>query len=195
MVLLSRVERLSGEPETEKDVVLKEQFVDNPKNVTLRRDIKCWARDHPTATFQDVRLEVHRYMEEDPFPEGQQQQQAAEAEEEAQCSEVAGQRKQQKVLIDLISGQKVLAEQMQKQEKVFMGLIEQQRDVLRRQQETLCSKNLTTTKNYLRIMTCFKFFYSSSKPDNVFTFCLEKEGSLLSLCVTTYRPLPRFVSS
>ena len=60
MVLLSRVERLSGALEASKDLLLREQFVENLKDLTLRRDIKRWARDCQAATFQDVRLEVHR---------------------------------------------------------------------------------------------------------------------------------------
>ena len=47
---------MSGSPEASKDVLLLEQFVENLKDLTLRRDIKRWARDHPAATFQDVRL-------------------------------------------------------------------------------------------------------------------------------------------
>ena len=68
MVMLSQVERLGRAPVTNKDTLLKEQFVENLRDPTLRRNIKRWARDHSTATFQDVRLEVHRYMEEDLNP-------------------------------------------------------------------------------------------------------------------------------
>ncbi|XP_078343403.1 uncharacterized protein LOC144629090 [Oculina patagonica] len=138
MVLLSRVERLSGEPVTNKDNLLKEQFVENLKDPTLRRDIKRWARDHSASTFQDVRLEVHRYMEEDPAPRRIASTREAIAEEDGVlCSEVTGQGKQQKVLADLISGQKVLAEELQKQQKVLRTHIDQQREVLNQQQTTL----------------------------------------------------------
>ena len=130
MVLLSRVERLSGAPEASKDVLLKEQFVENLKDLTLRHDIKHWARDHPVATFQDVRLEVHRYLEEDPTPRRSAAARTAKVEEETQCTEITGQRKQQRVLADLISRQKVLAEELQKQQKVLMAHIKQQREVL-----------------------------------------------------------------
>ena len=68
MVLLSRVERLGGAPVPNKDTLLREQFIENLRDPTMRRDIKRWARDHSAATFQDIRLEVHRYMEEDPTP-------------------------------------------------------------------------------------------------------------------------------
>lgn len=156
MVLISRVERLSGEPETDKDVLLKEQFVENLKDLNLRRDIKRWARDHPAATFQEIRLEVHRYMEEDPTPRRSAGVRTTEVEEdEVLCSEVAGQKKQQKVLSDLISGQKVLAEEMQKQQKVLMRHIDQQREVLNRQQDTL-NQLLSTLASRPRSTSCFR---------------------------------------
>ena len=139
MVLLSRVERLSEAPVTNKDLLLKEQFVENLRDHALRRDIKRWARDHSTASFQDVRLEVHRCMEEDPAPRRVAMAREAEvkAEDEVLCGEIGGQNKNQKVLADLITGQRIMAEEMQKQQKVLMGHIDQQREVLNRQQETL----------------------------------------------------------
>ena len=60
MVLLSWVECLGGTPVTNKDTLLKEQVVENLRDPTLCRDIKRSARDHSAATFQDIRLEVHR---------------------------------------------------------------------------------------------------------------------------------------
>lgn len=53
------------------------------------------------------------------------------------CSEVAGEGKQQKVLADLISGEKVLVEKLQKQQKLLKTHIDQQREVLSQQQTTL----------------------------------------------------------
>lgn len=155
MVLLSRVERLSGAPEASKDLLLREQFVENLRDLTLRRDIKRWARDHPAATFQDVRLEVHWYMEEDPTPRRSAAARSAEVEEEVQCTEITGQKKQQKVLADLISGQKVLAEELQKQQKVLMVHVEQQREVLGRQQETL-NHLLATLASRPRFSSCYR---------------------------------------
>ena len=58
MMSIARVERLSGEELVDKDTLLKEQFVENLKDPLLQRDIKRWYRDHPYATFEDVRLEV-----------------------------------------------------------------------------------------------------------------------------------------
>ena len=155
MVLLSRVERLSGAPEASKDLLLREQFVENLRDLTLRRDIKRWARDHPAATFQDVQLEVHRYMEEDPTPRRSAAARSAEVEEEVQCTEITGQKKQQKVLADLISGQKVLAEELQKQQKVLVAHVEQQREVLGRKQETL-NHLLATLASRPRFSSCYR---------------------------------------
>ena len=156
MVLLSRVERLSGELETNKDELLKEQFVENLKDPNLRRDIKRWARDHQTATFQDIRLDVHRYMEEDPAPRRSAAARTTEVEEDGVlCGEVAGQKKQQKLILDLIAGQKVLAEEMQKQQKVLMMHIDEQREVLNRQQDTL-NQLLTTLASRPRPTSCFR---------------------------------------
>jgi len=75
-------------------------------------------------------------------------------EEEAQCSEITGQKKQQKVLADLISGQKVLAEELQKQQKVLMAHVEQRREVLGRQQETL-NHLLATLASRPRFSSCY----------------------------------------
>ena len=158
MVLLSRVERLSEAPVTNKDLLLKEQFVENLRDHSLRRDIKRWARDHSTASFQDVRLEVHRCMEEDPAPKRVAMAREAEvdAEGEVLCGEIGGQ-KSQKVLSDLITGQRIMAEEMQKQQKALMGHIDQQRDVLNRQQETL-NQLLTSlvSRPSVRSSSCFR---------------------------------------
>ena len=80
--------------------------MENLKDLTLRKDIKCWARDHPDATFQDVCLEVHRYQEEDPSPRCSVViREAAVEEEEVLCSEVGGQQRQQKMLAEEIQRQ------------------------------------------------------------------------------------------
>ena len=136
MVLLSCTERLSSQAVPNKDTLLKEQLVENLKDLSLCRDIKRWARDHPAATFQEVRLEVHQYQEEDPLPRWTAVAREGAVEGDMLCSEVEGQRRQQKVLADLISGQKVLAEEIQKQQKVLAMHVEQQREVLSRQQDS-----------------------------------------------------------
>ena len=61
-------------------------------------------------------------MEEDPAPRRSAATRAVAVEEdEMLCGEVASQTKNQKVFADLISRQKVLAEEMQKQQKVPMA--------------------------------------------------------------------------
>lgn len=155
MVFLSRVERLSGVAETSKDVLLKEQFVENLNDLTLGRDIQRWTRDHPTATFQDVRLEVHRHMEENTAPRRSAAARCTEVEEDVLCHEITGQKEQQKVRTDLISGQKVLAEEQQKQQKVLAAHIEQQKELLSRQQETL-NYLLATLVSKPRFSSCYR---------------------------------------
>lgn len=111
--------------------------MENLKDPPLCRDIKHWARDHPAGTFQDVCLEVHHYMEEDPVPKrSTATREALVGEDEVLCGEVAGQNRQWKVLEDLIYGQKERAEEMQKKQKLLMTHIDQQRKVLNRQQDT-----------------------------------------------------------
>ena len=48
-----------------------------------------------------------------------------------------GQSRHHELLTDLISVQRIMAEEMQKQQKVLMTHIDQQREVLNRQQDTL----------------------------------------------------------
>ena len=134
MTSIARVERLSGEELADKDTLLREQFVENLKDPLLRRDIKRWDRDHPDATFQDVRLEVDRYLEEDPHPRQPVAAREVGVEEEVELMEMTGQKR---VLSDLVSGQKLLAEEVQKQQKTLMNHIDQQREVLNQQQQTL----------------------------------------------------------
>ena len=60
MLLLARVERLDAAAVTDKDKLLRDQFLENLSDPQLRRDIKRWVRDHPTNTFQEIRDEVQR---------------------------------------------------------------------------------------------------------------------------------------
>ena len=57
MVLLSQVERLGRAPVINKDTLLKELFVENLRDPTLRHDIKHWAKG-------PLRCHFPRYMEE-----------------------------------------------------------------------------------------------------------------------------------
>ena len=64
---------------------------------------------------------MHRYQVEDPLPRrSTAAREAAVEEEEVLCSEVGGQRRQQKVLADPNFGQKELAEEIQKQQKALV---------------------------------------------------------------------------
>ena len=140
----------------EKDKLLKEQFTENLRDSMLRRDIKRWSRDHPESTFQDVRLEVHRYIEEEPTSRRSAAvREAVVEEEEAKCGEITDQRSNPKIFTELISGQKVLAEEIQRQQKVLMSHIEQQQKVLNRQQETL-NQLLTTMATRSYASCCYR---------------------------------------
>ena len=88
MVLLSRVEHFGGALVTNKDTLLKEQFVENLRDPTLSHDIKRWARDHSSATFQDVHLEVHRYIKGDGRTAVARE--ATVEDDEVLCGEVGG---------------------------------------------------------------------------------------------------------
>lgn len=79
--------------------------MENLKDLTLCRDIKCWTRDHPTATFREVRLE-------DTAPRGSAAARSTRVEEDILCHAITVQKEQQKVLTDHTSGQKILAEEL-----------------------------------------------------------------------------------
>lgn len=79
--------------------------MENLKDLTLCCDIKCWTRDHLTATFQDIRLE-------DTAPRRSAAARCTEVAEDILCHAITGQKEQQKVLTDLTSGQKILAEEL-----------------------------------------------------------------------------------
>ena len=77
-------------------------------------------------------------MEEDPNPTRTEVARETSVEDdELLCTEVGGQTRHQNVIADLISGQRIIAEEMQKQQKVLMTQIDQQREVLNRQRDTL----------------------------------------------------------
>ena len=48
-----------------KDKLLRDQFLENLRDVSLRRGIERWVRDHPTKSFQEISDEVQRWMDED----------------------------------------------------------------------------------------------------------------------------------
>ena len=68
MVLLSRVERLAPGCVGDRDQLLCDQFTGNLHDLQLRRDNKRWQREHPTRTFQQVREEVQRWVDEESRP-------------------------------------------------------------------------------------------------------------------------------
>ncbi|KAK3711604.1 hypothetical protein QZH41_017509, partial [Actinostola sp. cb2023] len=89
MVLLSRVEQLSVDPLPGKDRLLRDQFVESLNNVQLRRDTKRWG-ERLSGKFK------------------------AEGDEVTLCGEVRNTSAYQKIIADLVAGQKTLAEGLQK---------------------------------------------------------------------------------
>ena len=65
LVLLARVEWLDEAAVSGKDKLLRDQSLENVRDSQLRRDMKRWVRDHPTKTFQEIRDEVQRWIDED----------------------------------------------------------------------------------------------------------------------------------
>jgi hypothetical protein len=125
MVLLSRVEHLKAGPVPEKNKLLRDQFVDNIHELQLRRDTKRWVRDHPDATFQRAREEVQGWLDEDITPVRRIHVREVEVEEPQACSEVKSATDYHKVIADLVSGQRSLAESLQRQQEVLAKLSRQ----------------------------------------------------------------------
>ena len=69
MLLLAHVERLDPYSVPDKEKLLRDQFPENLRDSQLRRDIKRWARDHPTKSFQQVREEVQLWVDEESTPQ------------------------------------------------------------------------------------------------------------------------------
>ena len=68
MVLLSRVEQLAPDSVANRKQLLHDLFTGNLNDLHLRWDIKCWQREHPTKTFQQIMEEVQRWVDEDGRP-------------------------------------------------------------------------------------------------------------------------------
>ena len=119
MVLLSWVERLNPGAVTDKDQLLRDQFLENLYDPQLRRDIKRWARDHSGKSFQQIREEVQRWVDEDGTTPRRAAVREAAIETKATCGEVKGAADLQKVVNELVAGQKLLKESLQKQQKLL----------------------------------------------------------------------------
>ena len=137
MLLLSRVERLSSEGVADKDKLLRDQFLENLRDPQLRRDIKRWARDNPTKTFQHIREEVQRWVDGDNTPPKRVAASRETTAEEPTCEAVKGSVNLQSVVNELVAGQKLLAENLQKQQKLLADHIRSQQSALDKQKQTI----------------------------------------------------------
>ena len=107
---------------TDKDKLLRDQFLENLADPQLRRDIKRWDRDHPSKTFQEIRDEVRRSIDEDGTPLRKavvREVITGHPTNEVTCDEVRGAADLRKVVNELVAGQKILAENLQKQQKIL----------------------------------------------------------------------------
>ena len=123
MLLLARVERLDAAAVTDKDRLLRDQFLENLADPQVRRDIKRWVGNHPTKTFQEIRDEIQRWIDEDGTPPPPPRKAVVREvttghpPNEIICDEVKGAADPRKVISELVAGQKILAENLQKQQR------------------------------------------------------------------------------
>ena len=88
-----------------KDQNLRDTFIENLRDPMLRRDLKRIVREHPTKTFNDVREEARRTLEELDRPTRQPS--AREVTVNAECNQVNSDPVG-KAIQDLADGQKAL---------------------------------------------------------------------------------------
>lgn len=148
MLLLARVERLDPDSVPDKEKLLRDQFLENLRDSQLRRDIKRWARDHPTKSFQQVREEVQLWVNEESTPQRRVAVREAAAghppSDEVTCDELKGGADMRKVVNELVAGQKLLAENLQKQQKLLAEQIQAQQAALERQQQAISQLSMST---------------------------------------------------
>jgi len=68
LLLLTCVEHPDPDGVQDKDKLLWDQFLENLKDLQLGREIKRWARDHPTKNFQQIREELQCWVDKDSTP-------------------------------------------------------------------------------------------------------------------------------
>ena len=119
MMLLSRVERLDSTAVTDKDKLIRDQFLENLRDGQFCRDIKCWVRDNPTKTFQQIRDEVQRSLDEGDSSgyRASSQEVLAGREEAVNCDKVKrAATDYSKIMAEMVAGQKILTEGLQQQQ-------------------------------------------------------------------------------
>ena len=143
MVLLSRIERLAPGCVSDRDQLLCGQFTGNLYDLQLRRDIKRWQRENPTRTFQQVKEKVQRWVDEDGRPPRRsavaRKATVDDPQDQAVSREVKGTASLQKVVSNLVAGQKLLVDSLQKQQKLLADHIRNKQTALDRQQDAIQS--------------------------------------------------------
>lgn len=110
----------------DKDKLLRDQFLENLRDSTLRREVRRWVRNHPEKTFNEIREEVLQWRSDDESANlrAGSREMATVVDDPTQltCGEMRG---QQELISDLVAGQKFLAEGLQKQEALARHIEEQ----------------------------------------------------------------------
>lgn len=113
-------------------------------------------------------MKVHCYLEEDgPTQRRVGVHEVEVAEEDPVCSEIRP-VKNQKVIEDLVHGQRVLAEELRKQQQSLVSHVEEQKKVLGQQQQTL-NKLLAAMESKLCRSDC----YNCGQEGHIARFCTK----------------------
>lgn len=94
---------------------LRDTFVENLKDGVMRRELRRMIREHPTKTFDEIRDEARRTVEELDRPTRQPASREVLVEECVQVNSLS----MTKTIQDLTSGQKTLVEQILQQQKIL----------------------------------------------------------------------------
>ena len=96
-------------------------------------------RDHPDKSFQQIREEVQHWIDEDGNnSRSARVREVAQVEDDATtCGSTQAALNLQKVINDLVSGQRILTESLQKQQDLLTNHIEQQHRATRRNERAI----------------------------------------------------------
>jgi methyl-accepting chemotaxis protein len=116
MALLDQLEKTHPDSVANRNQMLRDAFVENLRDTQLRRDLRRMLRESPDKTFQAIRDEAMRTLEEDrPVPRTAHTREVET--EPLECQQVSS--LPPKAMQDLMAGQKLLANGLQQQQKIL----------------------------------------------------------------------------
>lgn len=126
-------------------------FTGNLYDLQLRQNIKLWQREQPTRIFQQVRKEVQRWVDEDSRPP-RRSAVAREATiddplDQAVACEVKETASVQKVVSDLVAGQKLLMDSLQ----TVLAQIPKFGDLLPQKTQVKPRNSKTSSSGFIRV--------------------------------------------